>query len=88
MAILIVYLTLKGLVSCLHLFIYVIILLFNCYFTSFLLCSLYRTKYVFIHLEATTGSLVLNSCSKSGLKQLKYVCESVLFLLKLQAIDL
>ena len=82
MAILIVYLTLKGLVSCLHLFIYVITLLFHwVYFTSFLLCSLYRTKYVFIHLEAATGSLVLNSCSKSGLKQLKYVCESVLFLL-------
>ena len=40
----------------------------------------------FIHFEAATGRSLQNSCSKSVLNELKYACESVLFLLKLQAI--
>ena len=32
------------------------------------------------------GDILQNSCFKSVLNELKYACESVLFLLKLQAI--
>ena len=42
----------------------------------------------FIHLEEPTGRSSTNKCSTSALNELKYACESVLFLLKLKAIGL
>ena len=79
MAILIVYLTVAGFVS-----LFAFILLFY-YFTGCIshlcLIVILNKISVFTHLEAATGRSA--NCSKSGLNQLKYACESVPLLLKL-----
>ena len=69
----------------LHLFIYVDILLFHwVYFTSSFNHYIEKNMFLFI-LKQTLGDLLQNTCSKSVLSELKYACESALFLLKMQA---
>ena len=55
------------------------------YFTGcilHLIWSLYWTKYLFLSIQKQPlGDLLKSNCSKPELNQLKYACESVLFLL-------
>ena len=80
MIILIVYLTFKDFASLLafiHLCSYFVILLGD--FTSFF--------YLFLFiLKQSLEDVIQGSCSTSMLNELKYACENVFFLLKLQAI--
>ena len=76
------YLTLFRLFCYSHLFIYVNILLFYwVYFTSYFDHYIEQNLLLLIK-KQPLGDLLQNSCSRSGLNQLKYACESVLFLLK------
>ena len=86
MVILIMYLTLKSL-ALLFAFIYVILLFHWVYFTSFFDHSIEQNMLLLIK-KQPQRDLLQNSCSKSELNQLKYACESVPFLLKLQVIEL
>ena len=88
MVFLIVYLNFNGLVS-LVAFIRLLIFVLSMGVFHIFLWSLYWTKYLFLFIKKQPlEDLLQNSCSKSVLKELKYACESVLFLLKLQAIGL
>ena len=65
-----------------HLFIYVILLFYWVYFTSFFDHYIEQNMLLLIK-KLPLGDLLQNSCSKSELNQLKYAGESVLLLLKL-----
>ena len=66
----------------LNLFNYVKILLFHwVYFTSFFDHYVEQNLFLFI-LKQALGYLLQNSCSKSVLNLLKYICESVSILIK------
>ena len=74
MAILIVYLSLKGLVS---LFAFIQ----SCYY---FVISLGVSFFGHYNWKQPLGDFLQNSCSTSVLNQLKYACENVRFSLKLQ----
>ena len=57
------------------------------YFTAFFDHNI-KQNISFYSFGSGQSNLLQNSCSKSVLNELKHACESVLFLLKLQAIGL